>query len=56
MLPLPQIYLEKNGMWKKLFDKFNVEQHEKNSFAEVSKNLTKYRSENNFVWLVEIIM
>jgi len=25
--------------------------HEKNSFAEVSKNLIKYRSENNFVEL-----
>jgi len=23
--------------------------HRKNSFAEVSKNLTRYRSENNFV-------
>jgi len=25
------------------------------SFAEVSTNLTRYRSENNFVWIVKII-
>jgi len=29
---------------------------EKNSFTAVSKNLTGYRSENNFVWHVKIIM
>jgi len=30
--------------------------HGKNGFAEVSKNLGKYRSENNFVWTIKIIM
>jgi len=28
----------------------------KENFAEVSKNLTRYRSENNFVWIIKIIM
>ena len=27
----------------------------KNSFAQVSKNLAKYKSENNFVWSINII-
>jgi len=30
--------------------------HGKNSFAEVSKNLARYRCENNFVWIIKIIM
>jgi len=30
--------------------------HEKNGFAEISKNLTRHRSENNFVWIIKIIM
>jgi len=25
-------------------------------FAEISKNLSRYRSENNFVWIIKIIM
>jgi len=28
----------------------------KNGFAEVSKNLASYRSKNNFVWIIKIIM
>jgi len=28
--------------------------HGKNDFAEVSKNLRRYRSENNFVWLSKL--
>jgi len=28
----------------------------KENFAEVSKNLARYRSENNFVWIIKIIM
>jgi len=28
----------------------------KDSFAEESKNLARYRSENNFVWIIKIIM
>jgi len=27
----------------------------KNSFAEESKNLARYRSENNFLWTIKII-
>jgi len=27
----------------------SVQLHRKNDFAEISKNLTRYRSENNFV-------
>jgi len=27
-----------------------------NDFAEVSKNFVRYRSENNFVWAIKIIM
>jgi len=27
--------------------------HKKNGFAKVSKNLFKYRSENNFVWTIK---
>jgi len=30
--------------------------HRKNDFAEESKNLAKYRSKNNFVWIIKIIM
>jgi len=30
--------------------------HGKNGFAEKSKNLARYRSENNFVWIIKIIM
>jgi len=30
--------------------------HEKNGFAEVSKNLATYRSENIFVWIIKIII
>jgi len=29
-----------------------VDVHAKNDFAEISKNLARYRSENNFVWKV----
>jgi len=29
--------------------------HEKNDFVEVSKNLARYKSENNFVWTIKII-
>jgi len=28
--------------------------HEKNDFAEISKNLVRYRSNNNFVWIIII--
>jgi len=39
---------------------FNIQKltslHEKNDFAEVSKNLARYRSEKNFVWTIKIIM
>jgi len=28
----------------------------KNGFTEISKNLAKYKSENNFVWTIKIIM
>jgi len=34
----------------------NTKIHEKNGFAEVSKNLARYKSENNFVWTIKIIM
>jgi len=30
--------------------------HGKNGFAEVSKNLARCKSENNFVWIIKIIM
>jgi len=30
--------------------------HEKNNFAKESKNLARYRFENNFVWIIKIIM
>jgi len=30
--------------------------HEENDFVETSKNLIGYKSENNFVWIVQIIM
>jgi len=30
--------------------------YEKNSFAKISKGLAGYRSENNFVWTIKIIM
>jgi len=30
--------------------------NKKNDFAEISKNLARYKSENNFVWCIEIIM
>jgi len=33
-----------------------MKSHEKKDFAEVSKNLTRYRSENNLVWTIKIIM
>jgi len=29
---------------------------EKNNFTEISKNLTRYKSENNFVCIIKIIM
>jgi len=29
--------------------------HGKNGFAEVSKNLVRYKSENSFVWTIKII-
>jgi len=28
----------------------------KNGFAKVPQNLTRYRSENNFVWIIKIFM
>jgi len=28
----------------------------KNSFAEISKNLASYKSENNFVWIIKVIL
>jgi len=42
-------------MLKNLNGKFFV-LHGKNSFAEVFKNLVRYRSENIFVWAIKIIM
>jgi len=30
--------------------------HEKNSSAETPKNLARYRSENNFVWIIKVII
>jgi len=32
------------------------EEYEKSGFAEVCKNLARYRSENNFVWIIKRIM
>jgi len=29
---------------------------EKNDFPEISENLTSYKSENNFVWIIKTIM
>jgi len=28
--------------------------HGKNGFIEISKNLARYRSKNNFVWIIKI--
>jgi len=30
--------------------------YRKNGFIEISKNLAKHKSENNFVWIIKIIM
>jgi len=37
-----------------LYDHFIdwIELHEKNGFIVISKNLVRYRSENNFVWKI----
>jgi len=34
---------------------YNIIARKENGFAEVSKNLARYRSENNFVWIIKII-
>lgn len=30
--------------------------HEKNNFADIPSNLARYRSEDNFVWTIKLIL
>jgi len=39
---------------RKLFKKIHI--HRKNNFVEIFKNLARYKFENNFVWIIKIIM
>jgi len=48
------IYERKEKKFCKNYKFYRI--HEKHDFAEISKNLARYRCENNFVGIIKIIM
>jgi len=56
MITPPGITITLETIYSDVFKSSNVYYYMERSFAEVSKSLATYRSENNFVLTIKIIM